>query len=144
MRRIILLVAILAILPLGPWISDAHGTDADTAALEIVCTGLKDGDIAVFDVYGPVGGKIYSVALQGNGPGKAVRRRIVGLKPGHYRVKSANWDWAYDKTADSREMPLTAGETTSFSFTASRRNILPLNYENGKLNVFEGTVAPQL
>lgn len=140
MRRIILLVAILAILPLGPWISDARGTDAgttDTAVLEIVCTGLRDGDIAVFDVYGPEGRKIYSVALQGNGNGNAVRRRIIGLKPGLYRVESANWDWSYDKTPNSRAMQLIAGEDTSFSFAANRRNGLPNNCEDGKLNVFK-------
>ena len=143
MRRIILLIAILAVLPLRPGISNARGADAgsggapDTAALEIVCTGLRVGDIAVFDVYSPEGRKIHSVALQGNGPDKAARRRIIGLKPGLYRVESANWDWAYDKTPNSHEMQLTAGENTSFSFTASRRSGLPQNYENSKLNVFK-------
>lgn len=143
MRRIILLIAILAVLPLRPGISNARGADAgsggapDTAALEIVCTGLRVGDIAVFDVYGPEGRKIHSVALQGNGQGIAVRRRITGLEPGLYRVESAHWDWTYDKTPDSREMRLTAGESTSFSFSTSRRSGLPLNYENGKLNVFK-------
>lgn len=138
MRRIILLIAILAVLPLRPGISNASGADAgDSATLELVCTGLRKGDIAVFDVYGPEGRKVYSVALQGNGPDKAARRRIIGLKPGLYRVEIANWDWAYDKTPNSREMRLTAGESTSFSFSTSRRSGLPLNYEDGKLNVFK-------
>lgn len=138
MKRIVLLIAFGAILPLGLGICDARGADAgDSATLELVCTGLRKGDIAVFDVYGPEGRKVYSVALQGNGPGIAVRRRITGLEPGLYRVESAHWDWAYDKTPDSREMRLTAGESTSFSFSTSRRSGIPLNYEDGKLNVFK-------
>lgn len=137
MRRMILLVSLLAILPFSPGTTIARETDADTATLEIVCTGLRVGDIAVFDVYGPEGRKIHSVALQGNGPDKAARRRIIGLKPGLYRVESANWDWTYDKTPNSREMRLTSGESTSFNFAASRRSGLPHNYEDGKMNVFK-------
>ena len=137
MRRMILLVALLAILPFSPGTTIARETDADTATLEIVCTGLRNGDIAVFDVYGPEGGKIYSVALQGTGPGKAVRRRIIGLKPGHYRVVSANWDWTYDKSPASPGLTASKGETAVFSFSASKRSGIPLNYENGKLNVFK-------
>lgn len=142
MRRIILLVAFWAIITLGLGTGIARGADAgsagapDSAALEIVCTGLRNGDIAVFDVYGPEGGKIYSVALQGTGPGKAVRRRIIGMKPGHYRVESANWDWTYDKSPASHEQTVSNGETAMFSFSASMRSGLPHNYENGKLNVF--------
>ena len=139
MRRIILLIAILAVMPLRPGISNARGADAgsvDSATLELVCTGLRAGDIAVFDVYGPEGRKIHSVALKGAGPGKAVRRRIIGLKPGHYRVKSANWDWTYDKTPVTQEMLLSGGDTAVFNFTTSKSSDLPLNYEEGKLNVF--------
>lgn len=135
-----ILIAILAILSLRPGITAARGADAGnvgTATIELVCTGLRAGDIAVFDVYGPKGGKIYSVALQGTGPGKTVRRRITGLKPGHYRVKSANWDWTYDKSPVSPELTASKGETAVFSFSASKRSGIPLNYENGKLNVFK-------
>ena len=147
MKRMIFLVAILTILSLFSGIFQARGADtgavrggltgdSDAAALEIVCTGLRKGDIAVFDVYGPEGRKIYSVALQGVGSDKAVRRRIIGLKPGLYRVKSANWDWTYDKSPVSLELKLNAGESIPFSFSADKRSNLPLNYEDGKLNVF--------
>lgn len=148
MRRFFLLVAILASLPLGTGITIARGADAggtgeslagapDTATLEIVCSGLRNGDIEVFDVYDPEGRKTYTVALRGTGPGKAVRRRITALMPGLYRVESANWAWAYEKSPRALEMRLSAGDTTSFNFSESKRSGIPLNYENGKLNVFK-------
>lgn len=107
------------------------------AALEIVCSGLGRGDRALYDVYGPDGRKIYSVALQGTGPGKSVSRRITGLKSGVYRVTSAHWDWTYDESPASLELQLSGGEISVFGFTASKRGSLPYNCEEGKLNVFK-------
>lgn len=143
MRRMIILIAILLGIGTTYARGEVSGTDnrnltggPDTAALEIVCTGLINGEMAVFDVYGPDGRKIYSVSLQGVGHGNAVRRRIIGLKPGHYRAETANWDWTYDKTPVTQEMLLSGGDTAVFNFSTSKSSDLPLNYETGKLNVF--------
>lgn len=111
--------------------------DSGTASLEIVCSGLKDGDRALYDVYGPDGNKIYSVALQGFDAGKSVSRRIKGLKPGLYRVEATGWNWSYDESPSSLELTVGSGETAVFSFTSAKRRGLSTHYEDGRLNSFK-------
>lgn len=107
-----------------------------TETIEIVCIGLENGDRALYDVYGSGGRKLYSVALQGKGPGKAVSRCIKGLSPGVYRVVPAGWDWTYDQNPGSIELSLRAGETITFNFQAIKRSGVMHHYEEGKLNRF--------
>ncbi len=109
---------------------------SQSTVLEITCTGLGHGDRAVYYVYGPEGGKVYSVALQGTGAGQTVSTRITGLRPGRYKVVPAGWDWTYKESPDSVEMIIEYGRTAVFNFTSSKRSGIPLHYEEGKLNRF--------
>ena len=129
---LLFLIVLFSILP-----GRMKAADSRTAALEIVCTGLKSGDRALYEVYAPSGKKIYSVVLQGNGSGNSVSRRIIGLAPGLYRVKGTDWDWSYDESPDSLEIQVLPGETAVFGFTVSKRSGLFRHYEDGRLNSFK-------
>lgn len=131
-RMLILIIMILAsLLP-----QRANAAAAGTATVEIVCTGLKNGDRALYNVYGPNGKKLYSVAMKGEGTDKSVSRRIIGLTPGLYRVESAGWDWSYDDAPEAVELQATASGTATFNFTATKRSGVPDHFEDGRLNRF--------
>lgn len=132
----IILIAILGLTSFRADASEDGNADSDTAALEIACTGLKEGERALYDVFNPKGVKIFSVALQGNGTGVRVSRRITGLQPGLYKVASANWNWSYEESPGSLELQAAPGESAVFEFTARKRSALPIHYEDGKLNKF--------
>ena len=132
----IILVAALALLSFRAKASEAEDADSATASLEIACTGLKDGERALYDVFNPKGVKIFSVALQGTGTEARVSRRIIGLQPGLYRVAGANWNWSYEESPGSMELQASPGEPAVFEFTVRKRSALPVHYEDGKLNRF--------
>lgn len=134
----IILVAALALLSFRAKASEAGDANSATASLEIACTGLKDGERALYTVFDPNGRKIFSVALEGAGPEARVSRRIVGLQSGLYRVVSANWDWSYEESPGSIEIQAAPGDSAVFEFTARKRSALPVHYEDGKLNRFAG------
>ena len=133
---IIILVASLALLSFRAKASEAGDADSATASLEIACTGLKDGERALYDVFDPKGKKIFSVALQGTGTETRVSRRIIGLQPGLYKVLSTKWNWSYEESPGSLELQAASGESEVFEFTAKKRSALPVHYEDGKLNRF--------
>lgn len=133
------MIILIAILGLTSFRADASGdgnADSDTASLEIACTGLKDGERALYDVFDPKGEKIFSVALQGTGTKARVSRRIIGLQPGLYKVVSAKWNWSYEESPGPLELQAAPGESAVFEFTARKRSTLPVHYEDGKLNKF--------
>lgn len=133
----ILLLAVPALLSFRAKASETGDADSATAALEIACTGLKDGERALYDVFNPKGQKVYSVALTGTGTGTRVSRRIIGLQPGLYRVVSAKWDWSYEESPGSFELQAAPGESAVFEFTTRKRSGLPVHYEDGRLNSFK-------
>lgn len=132
----ILLLAVPALLSFRAEASETGETDSGTASLEIACTGLKDGERALYDVFDPKGEKIFSVALQGTGTKARVSRRIIGLQPGLYKVVSAKWNWSYEESPGPLELQAAPGESAVFEFTARKRSTLPIHYEDGKLNKF--------
>ena len=138
MKRLIMILLVTA-LELASFRADASGdgnADSGIATLEIACTGLKEGERALYDVFSPKGVKIFSVALQGSGTAARVSRRITGLQPGLYRVAGANWNWSYEESPGSMELQASPGEPAVFEFTARKRSALPVHYEDGKLNRF--------
>ena len=138
MKRLIMIMLVTA-LELASFRADASGggnADSGIATLEIACTGLKEGERALYDVFNPKGEKIFSVALQGSGTAARVSRRITGLQPGLYRVAGANWNWSYEESPGSMELQASPGEPVVFEFTARKRSTLPIHYEDGKLNRF--------
>lgn len=137
MKRIVILILLLAAAGSIAFAGPADAGNTSGAILEINCTGLEKDDRALYNVYGPGGRKIYSVALQGSAPDDSVSRRISGLEPGLYRVAPAGWDWTYEDFPAFLVLPLVPGRTTVFNFTASKRTGLKSSYEEGKLNRFD-------